>query len=238
MTIGISQPTFLPWLGYFNLIAQSDVFVLLDTVQFERQSWQSRNRIRTGKGELIWLSVPTEAHPLKTPLNEICVALNPPGWRRKHVKTIEQNLGRAPFFDQAQAMYRVVLGDKADQYKLADLNCDFISTVSSELGLKTRLLRASQLPVTGSRVELLLNLCRYLGASNYYSNTGSAVYLENSRADFEDAGITISYQRWEHPTYKQGGQGFVSHLSCIDAFAFFGKVNAANAVRRVPDSIS
>jgi len=233
VTIGISQPTFLPWLGYFNLIAQSDVFVFLDTVQFERQSWQSRNRIRTRKGEIIWLSVPTEARPLETPLKEICVALNPPGWRRKHVKTIEQNYGCAPFFDQAQEMYRDVLGDKADQFKLADLNCEFISRVCSELGLKARLLRASQLPVTGSRVELLLNLCRHVGATVYYSNAGSAVYLEESKANFEAAGITLNFQKWEHPTYKQGGHGFLSNLSCIDAIAFLGKHKAAKAVRPI-----
>ncbi len=232
MTVAISQPTFLPWLGYFNLIATADVFVLLDTVQFEKQSWQSRNRVRTTQGEVQWLSVPVSDQPLSTPIQDIRIAPNPPGWRRKQVKTIEQHLRRAPFFKEAEALYQTILGDTAAQTLLADLNIDFIHAVTQALGVNTKLVRCSELPVSGGRADLLLDVCRHFGASTYYSNAGSSVYLEASRPEFAAAGVNIVYQSWPHPEYVQTGAGFVSHLSCIDAIACMGTEAAATAVKK------
>jgi hypothetical protein len=228
MIIAISQPTFLPWLGYFNLIATADIFVLLDTVQFERQSWQSRNRVRTIQGEIQWLSVPVSDQPLSTQIRDIRIAPNPPGWRRKQVRTIEQHLSRAPFLKEAESLYQTILDDSAAHSLLAEMNIAFIQAVTHALGLGTRLIRCSELPVSGTRADLLLDVCRHFGAVTYLSNAGSSVYLEASREEFAAAGVKIVYQQWLHPEYAQTGTGFVSHLSCIDAVACMG-VSAASA---------
>jgi hypothetical protein len=232
VTIAISQPTFLPWLGYFDLIARADIFVLLDIVQFEKQSWQSRNRIRTTQGHVSWLSVPVSNAPLSTLLKDVQVASSPSGWRRKQAKTIEQQLGRAPFFGQAESIYLATYSGQGFNASLADMNTRFIMAVSEALDLKTRLVRASELPVHGSRTELLLALCRHFSATTYYSNAGSAVYLETSRPRFADVGVEIVYQDWKHPEYQQVGPGFVSHLSCIDAIACLGIDATAAAVNK------
>jgi hypothetical protein len=232
MIIAISQPTFLPWLGYFNLIAAADVFVVLDTVQFEKQSWQSRNRVRTTQGEIQWLSVPVSSQPLNSPIRDIRIAQNPLGWRRKQVKTIQQHLCRAPFLKEAEALYQTILGDTASHCMLAEMNIDFIQAVTHALGLDTRLIRCSELPVGGTRAGLLLDVCRHFGADTYLSNAGSAVYLEASRDEFAAAGVKIVYQQWPHPEYKQTGAGFVSHLSCIDAVACLGVDAASAAVKK------
>jgi hypothetical protein len=231
MTVAISQPTFLPWLGYFNLIASADVFVLLDTVQFEKRSWQSRNRVRTTRGDIQWLSVPVSGQPQSTSIHDIRIAPDPPGWRRKQVKTIEQNLRRAPFFEEVEALYRTILGESATHTFLADLNIDFIHAVNRILGIDTRLVRCSELPVNGKRADLLLDVCRHFGATTYLSNVGSAVYLEASRLEFAAADMDIIYQNWPHPEYGQTGPGFISHLSCIDAIACMGSVAASAAVK-------
>jgi hypothetical protein len=231
-TIAISQPTFLPWLGYFNLIASADVFVLLDTVQFEKRSWQSRNRVRTTQGDIQWLSVPVSSQPQSTSIRDIRIAPDPPGWRRKQVKTLEQHLRRTPFFEDAEALYQTVLGESTTHTSLADLNIDFIEAVSQKLGIDTRLVRCSALPVDGKRADLLLNVCQHLGATTYLSNAGSAVYLEASRSDFSAAGVDILYQNWPHPEYVQMGHSFISHLSCVDAIACMGGVRASAAVKK------
>jgi hypothetical protein len=228
MIVAISQPTFLPWLGYFNLIAMADIFVLLDTVQFEKQSWQSRNRVRTTQGEIQWLSVPVSDQPLSTPIRDIRIAPNPLGWRRKQVKTIEQHLRRAPFLKEAESLYQTILDESAAHILLAEMNIDFIKSVTHALGLGTQLIRCSELPVSGARADLLLDVCRHFGAVTYLSNAGSSVYLEASRKEFAAAGVKIVYQQWLHPEYTQTGAGFVSHLSCIDALACMG-IDAASA---------
>lgn len=232
MTIAITQPTYLPWLGYFNLVATADIFVVLDTVQFEKQSWQSRNRLRTTTGDILWLSVPVTNQPLETPVKDIKIAPNPPGWRRKQMSTFRQNLRRAPFFAKSEALAETILGDQSSDTLLADLNLSYIQAVAQALHIETRFVRCSELPVTGSRAELLLNICNHFGADRYYSNAGSSVYLEASRPDFEKAGIDLVYQQWQHPEYAQTGSGFVSHLSSLDALACMGTAAAETAVKR------
>jgi hypothetical protein len=239
MIVAISQPTFLPWLGYFNLIAAADVFVFLDTVQFERQSWQSRNRLRTAKGDIQWLAVPVSKQPLATLVRDVAIAPNPPVWRRKMSGTIATCLGKAPFFKEAKSLADNILGDDSTFDKLADMNIRFIGDILRDFNITTRLVRSSDLPVAGHRSDLLVDICRHLGATTYYSNAGSSAYLEESRPIFREAGVSIIYQGWNHPLYKQTGPGFVSHLSCLDAIACMGTDAAAASVRTgMPPSAS
>lgn len=219
-TIVITQPTFLPWMGYFDLVAQSDVFVILDSVQFEKQSWQSRNRIRTPNGEVLWLSVPVKQQPLETIVKDIQIASNPPLWRKKQLKTIYANLQKAPCISEVRRIVGSVF-DK-NHSNLADMNIDFIKILSRELGIERHFVRSSELSVKGKREELLLNLCKYFECDRYYSNAGSAVYLEKSRSAFSENGILLEFQQFEHPIYEQQGAGFISHLSVIDAIAAVG----------------
>lgn len=231
MTVAITQPTFLPWLGYFNLVATADVFVVLDTVQFEKQSWQTRNRVRTRKGEVLWLPVPVVDMPLSTLIKDIRIAPNPPTWRRKLFATLDQNLARAPFYKEARELARIVLEPDTPHELLAEMNIDFIRGVARAFGLKAQILRSSELPGEGVRADLLLGLCRHFGADRYYSNAGSSVYLEESRPMFAEAGVEIVYQQWSHPEYQQAGEGFVSHLCCLDAIACMGVEQAGASVR-------
>lgn len=219
-TIAITQPTYLPWLGYFDLVARADVFVFLDSVQFEKQSWQSRNRIRTPKGDVQWLSVPIRKQSLSTVIKDIEIAPNPPGWRGKQMKTIAANLQKAPSFADAEMALGPALGE--DHAYLAELNMAFIKQVAGELGARTQFVRASKLPCTGGRDQLLLNICNHFEADRYYSNAGSSIYLEESRSNFESQGVELVFQNWLHPTYEQHGIGFVSHLSIIDTIAAVG----------------
>lgn len=219
-TAVITQPTYLPWLGYFEQIAKSDVFIFLDTVQFVRRSWHSRNRLKGSNNQLIWLTVPVISHPQKTPLLKIQISQNQPQWRRKHLGTIEACLGNSPYF---KSVFPFIQEWINYEYKyLADLNIAGIKMFSDLLGLSSKFIRASELNPQGKRTELLVNLCKQLNVDRYYSSIGSKVYLDEEDSLFIDAGIQLNYQAWEHPIYPQLSGDFVSHLSVLDAIMNLG----------------
>ena len=234
MVVAIMQPTYLPWMGYFDLIDQSDVFVFLDTVAFSRQSWQQRNRILTEHGAH-WLTVPVR-HAMGTSIGEVAID-NARPWRRKHWATIEAAYRRAPSWAECS-------GPLADVYErewqsLADLNVSSIRAVASQLGVDARFERASALPrSTQRKAGALVDLCRELGATTYLSPAGSFAYLE-SDSEFEQGGIALRFQHFEHPTYPQGQAGFVPYLSAIDLLMNTGPEAAAvmRSGRRPPRTL-
>lgn len=219
-TVVISQPTYLPWTGYFEQIARADVFVALDNVQFEPRSWQCRNRLRDKRGEPFWLSVPIAAHSRDATIRDVRIAGDQPGWRASHLNSITSSLGRAPFFDEIFPDLESWL--TLDHEMLAELNVDGIRRVAESLGLAPEWTTSSHLPVSGAKGDLILDICRHLGASTYYTGAGSRAYLEPLVPRFRDAGIEVVFQDWVHPTYPQRGEGFVSHLSVADALMNVG----------------
>jgi hypothetical protein len=174
MKIAISQPAYLPWLGYFDLIDQVNTFVLLDDVQFEKQSWQQRNRIKTPTG-LQWLTVPVLfSGRFGQLINQ--VEIRDLEFSRNHLRAIELNYRRAPFFDQYFEGLSSLL-DCAQRALLVDLNVRLIEWFMNTLGIQTRLVLSSALGQPGKRTERLANICGSLGATRYLSPLGSAAYL-------------------------------------------------------------
>lgn len=220
MIISISQPTYLPWLGYFDLIARADIFVFLDNVQFERQSWQSRNRLKGANNQPFWLSVPTVAHPLNTPISAVKIQHSNNVWVKKHQGSIRAALGGAPFFEEMRATIDPLLNAKPTN--LAELNISIITHVSSLLGFSTRFMRASEMDVTGTKADLILSILNKLHATHYRCNAGSRAYMEDQRSLFSSANITWEYQAWEHPIYEQRFGKMVSHLAFPDALSYLG----------------
>lgn len=217
-TVVIMQPTFLPWLGFFELMARADKFIFLDTVQFEKQSWQSRNRLKSVQGEPFWLTVPLAAHDLNTPINQIQLAANWPQWRRKHLGSIRTSLGSAPFFKDIFPRIESWLG--TDFKLLAELNIAGVRLFAEMLALSPEFFCASKLNLSGVQTELLVNLCRQLGATRYYSPLGSKEYMKENL--FAESRIELVYQTWPHPVYPQRGEPFVPHLSALDALMNIG----------------
>jgi hypothetical protein len=222
--VAIQQPTYLPWLGYFEQIARADVFVFLDIVQFEHRSWQNRNRLKTVAGDVFWLSVPVTDLPLDTPIKDVTIAAANKSWRKKHLGSIRANLGSAPYFKQYFPIIEQWL--TTDYTLLADLNIAGIMAMVELLKIETRILRASDLPVEGARSDLVLSICRALNANEYYSAAGSKSYLDT--ALLAEHGITTTFQEWVHPAYEQGSSPFVPQLAAIDALMHVG----ADAARR------
>lgn len=223
MRVAITQPTCLPWLGYFQLIAKSDIFVFLDNVQFERRSWQSRNKIRSLDGRVHWLSIPVVSAARDTLIKDVELASNAGYEFRKQYETVRRALNKAPYFREVETLLVEHFDVNLMPAKLAHLNIRFIKNAALAMGIcSTRFVCASDLSVSGKREALILEICKDLGADVYCSSAGSACYLEAARNIFQDCGIELVYQDWLHPKYEQLCAPFESHLSCIDAIASVG----------------
>jgi hypothetical protein len=214
MRVAISQPTYLPWLGYLDLIDQVDTFVFLDTVQFEKRSWQQRNRIKVAGG-LSLLTVPVVVKGrFEQRIRD--VEIESPYFVRKHLRSIETSYRRSPFFGRYFGELAGILETCKAGTHLADLNIRLIQWLCGTLGVKTPLLRSSDIDQEGCRSELLLKICGVLSADSYLSTLGSAGYLLNDTPQFSAAGIEVVFQRYDHPQYCQQFPPFCSHASAID----------------------
>ena len=212
MKVAISQPTYLPWLGYFDLIDQVDSFVLLDDVQFDKRSWQQRNRIK-GPGGLQWLTVPVVSSGRFTQ-HISQVEIGQSEFWKSHLRAIELSYRRAPYFDAYFPHLTKILAGHGGF--LAELNCCLIEWLCGALGVSTQKVRSSKLEEGGKRSELLVNLCRRLQAESYLSPIGSAVYLLDELRSFSNSGIEVVFQHYEHPEYRQLFPPFCPYASVLD----------------------
>jgi hypothetical protein len=214
MRIAVSQPTYLPWLGYLDLIDQADIFVLLDNVQFEKQSWQQRNRIKGPTG-LQWLSVPVVFRGrLGQPINE--VVIRDSGFPAEHLRAIELSYRRAPFFNRYFEQITAILEKHSAGSLLVELNIELIKWFCSVFGIGTPLLCSSGQGASGRRSDLLLNLSLDLHATTYLSAPGSATYLVEDLAKFSNAGIEVAFHNYAHPEYRQRFPPFVPYAAALD----------------------
>lgn len=214
MKIAIAQPTYLPWLGYFDLLDQVDKFVLLDTVQFEKQSWQQRNRIKTPTG-LLWLTVPVVFRG-RLGQRIMDVEIRDTEFWRDHLRAIELNYRRARFFDKYFPALNELLRAASSGLRLADLTIGLLRWLTEVLGITTPVVRSSDLAVDGKRTQLLAEICCLLGATTYISPLGSADYLLNDLPILTGRGVDVVFQHYEHPEYGQLFLPFEAQASVLD----------------------
>jgi hypothetical protein len=212
MIIGILQPGYLPWLGFFEQMHRSDVFVVYDDVQYDKEGWRNRNRIKTANG-VQWLTV-----PVLLKFNEHPVILdvridNKVNWRKKHLGAIRQNYAKAPFFKRYIEIFEVAYSREWES--LVDLDLYFITILAECLGMShEKIVRSSSLQVKGERMERLVNICEFFGADTFYEGAAGKSYMDVD--SFSRRGITVEFQDYRHPAYPQMYGEFVSHLSVID----------------------
>lgn len=218
----IGQPTFLPWVGWFDLADQADVLVILDDVAFSKQSWQQRNRIRTRNG-LEFLTVPVKtAGRLGQAISECELADQP--FIGKMLKTIRANYSRAPFFADAIDEFETTMETVAGTGRLVELNCALISWMAGRLRITTPMVRATALAVSGQRGEHVASICERVGASRYLSPVGAATYLREDKLAFDQRGISVWLHAFEHPEYAQCFKPFVPFASALDLIFNVGPV--------------
>ena len=225
MRVAILQSNYIPWKGYFDIIGSVDAFVLYDDMQYTKNDWRNRNKIKTQNG-LQWLSIPVRQESLHQKINETIIT--DAKWASNHWKSIAQSYAKAPYFkaykEQFEALYK-----GATQTHLSEINRYFIDAISSILGIKTKIYDSREFVLADGKSERLLALCQDLGATTYLSGPAAKDYLDESI--FKGANIAVEWMDYSHYTpYHQLFPPFEHGVSVIDLI-FNEGINAKNFLK-------
>ena len=217
MKIGISQPTFLPWQGYLALINFVDEFIFLDDVQFDKRSWQQRNKIKHINEELL-LTVPVISKGKKNQnINEVRIDYKT-NFVEKHLKSISLSYKKCKYFSNYYPKIENIFNDKFE--RLFEINSSLISFFIKELNINTKISFSSELKLIEKK-HLINKICEIKGCSDYISSKGSEIYLKN--LDETKLNYKISYYDFKNLEYKQSGSNFIPYLSSLDLLFNLGE---------------
>jgi len=222
----ITQSNYIPWKGYFDSINIADHFIIYDDMQFTKRDWRNRNKIKTKDG-LLWLTVPVEVKgKYFQKINETLVS--EANWGKQHWKSIYFNYCKAPFFN----LYRDVFEDfylNNDKKHLTDINYGLISIICKILGISTEISFSSDYQLVEGKTERLVDLCKKIGATDYYSGPAAKDYMDEALFDAES--IKVHYFDYSgYPEYHQLFGDFAHDVSIIDLLFNEGE-NAKNYMK-------
>jgi hypothetical protein len=211
MILGCVQPSYLPWIPFFKRMQMSDVFVYLDDVEFSKNSFHNRNRIKSASGPLM-LTVPVlhKGHSK----DHICdIKINPSAnWAKAHWRAIEMNYSKARYFGGLAPLLEKIYAQSWE--KLGDLNVALIELFKNYLGLRVSTHRSSELSIPGEGNEKLVRMCQKLGADKFIVKPNTEGY--HPKSFFESRGISLEYLSYENKEYEQLYGEFVPDLSVLD----------------------
>jgi hypothetical protein len=211
-TVAIVQSSYIPWKGYFELIARSDEFILFDDVQYTKRDWRSRNRIKTREG-LQWLTIPVNVTGrFFQPINAVTIAER--GWNERHWKTIVANYARAPFFAEYRDRVEQLYCNATDEL-LSVINHRFIVGLCDLIGIQTRIAWSMDYRVVDGKTERLVELCRQAGGTRYLSGPSARAYI--ALEQFDEAGIALEFVDYDgYREYPQMFPPFEHGVSVLD----------------------
>jgi len=211
--VSIIQSNYIPWKGYFDIINQSELFVLYDEVQYTNNDWRNRNRIKTAHG-IQWLTIPVHyVAKFEQSIKDTKIAQ--PNWYAKHWKTLQMVHGRAPYFkhykDRLEALYMSMEGVEY----LSEINETFLRAICQWLGIHTEFKHSTDFAPTKGRVERLIHLCEQAGATHYLSGPSAMSYIEG--VAFEPHHIQLCYMDYEgYAEYPQAYPPFEHKVTILD----------------------
>ena len=206
----IRQPGYMPNLGFFKKIQSCDIFVFLDDVQFEKDSFDNRNRIKSSDG-VTWITVPLARPVFGKKINEVLISYET-DWQNIHCNQIYENYKSAPYFSSYWSDIEKIITCKYK--KLIDLNFKLIEYFNHTLDITTKTIKSSELTVTKTKTERLIEICSKLNATCYISGIAGKDYLDEKL--FSNSEIKLIYENFIHPTYRQLHGNFIDNLSIID----------------------
>ena len=236
MIITIHQPEHLPWLGLFNKIAKADKFVILDSVQYEKNYFQNRNRI-LGTNGVQWLSIPisNKGH-MDGSIATTLIATDPKNakWKEKYLQTIRMSYGKYPFFKEVFPVLEKAMNIETEYF--CEINISIIKAFCERIGIFPEYIRSSQLNVEGLKSNLILDICQAVNADVYIAGPSGRDYLDMN--SFANAGIKVVFNDYHHPQYPQKrSEEFISHLSALDLFMNVGFEEAKKIIMQGNEAV-
>lgn len=227
MKVAIHQPNYLPYMGYFQKMEISDIFVILDNVQFSKDSYTQRTKIRT-PDNWMWLTIPIEKKNASEFIKDVPLPTDRK-WLRKHKNSIISNYSKCPFFDEGFIEEYFIEGEQFK--KLQEWNEFGIFYLKEKLKIKTSIIKASDLNLDENlkSTDLLVEIVNQVGGDTYISGAGGRKYMDISK--FEKNDISLEYFDFEPFEYKQRWDGFEPYLSAMDLIFNLGR-NASIRERR------
>jgi hypothetical protein len=210
--VAIIQSNYIPWKGYFDIIARVDEFILLDDVQYTKRDWRNRNRIKTKDG-LAWLTIPVHSKGESSALIRE-MRISEPGWNRKHWETIRRNYAKSACFREYEPILEdLFLGCQGEF--LTQVNHWFIEGVCRILGIRTKISFSMDYETVEGKNERLISLCLQAGGTEYLSGPAAQGYMDE--AQFAKEGIAVAYMDYSgYPEYRQLYPPFEHGVSIID----------------------
>lgn len=213
--IGMHQPQFMPWIGYFDKIDKSEIFVLLDKVQFKKNEWQNRNKIK-GPNGWQWFTVPV-TYSFGDKIKEVHFADDK--WKTKHLKTLRSNYSRAKHFKEVFAIVEDIYSNSYSD--LADLNTEIIVRFCGYLGISTYVCRNPLIDEFDDPDDRIIAIMNHFRDSDYLAGSGGKEYMDMKK--YADAKIKINIHRFQYKQYTQLFGEFIPNLSILDLMFNHGK---------------
>lgn len=211
--VAILQPGYIPWLGFFEQMSSCDTFVMLDDVQFTKNDWRNRNRIKTSEG-IVWLTVPV-LHKFGQKIRDVRID-NRSSWQRKHLQSLRIWYGRSRYFREMSADLERMYG--RPWHYLIDIDLELCMFLKERFSIRSTVLRSSDLQIESNDRNLrLVEICRKTGCDRFYEGKAGAAYIDIEL--FRSYNVSVEFQDYQHPFYEQlwmKEQGFISHLSALD----------------------
>lgn len=211
-SVAIVQSCYIPWKGFFDLIAKVDEFIIYDDVQFVKRHWHNRNMIKPKNGPL-WLSIPVSTKGRYLQNIDETVVSEP--WAEKHWRSISHSYANAPYFREYESRFQSLYERAGGVTRLSEINALFLKDIAALLDIPTRFSWSTDYKSEGRKTDRLLELCQVVGAGHYLSGPAAKIYFEGEK--FDAAGVAYEWMDYSgYPEYPQFGEPFTHGVSILD----------------------
>ena len=232
MIVSIHQPNYLPWMGLMHKILESDIFIVLDDVQFVRgKNFVTRSQIKTSGGPK-WITIPVHNKNDFLPINQIKINNDIP-WKDEHWNKIIQNYNKAKFFSDYDILLKNSIYQKWEN--ISEMNTALIQQILKILKIETRIQFSSELNTRGVGLEKIVSIIKEVNGDEYLSGEGigSLRYIQGNEKVFEENKIKLAFQKFVHPVYFQLHGEFIPKLSILDAIFNIGPKDTLKKLNQI-----
>lgn len=210
MRVGIIQSNYIPWRGYFDFIDSVDIFVFHDDLQYTKNDWRNRNKIKTKTG-LVWLTVPVKYNKTSQLISETAIDYSQQ-WAKKHMNMIRENYQKAPYFKEiAEPFFEII---SKYHSSISDLNIEIVKFIMDQLSIKTQIKMSCELAPEGVKTARVMDVLKKIGATRYLSGPAAKDYLDENM--FAENKIRLEYKSYDYPEYPQLWGPFEGPVSVLD----------------------